>query len=71
MGYAENTAKFIDKGGFKSQHDLRQPLLEDWPNPDVIRIGKQYHCFSDAPGYPIKPGESGWKSRQVREAVSK
>jgi hypothetical protein len=70
MGYAENTDDFMKRGGFRIKHDLRKPLMEDWPNPEVIRIGEMYHCFSDPPGYPIKSGESGWKSRQLREAVS-
>jgi hypothetical protein len=70
VGYAENTGDFMKSGGFKIKHDLRKPLMVNWPNPEVIRIGKMYHCFSDPPGYPIKQGESGWKSRQLREAVS-
>ncbi len=70
VGYAENSGDFIKPGGFTIKHDLRKPLILNWPNPEVIRIGKMYHCFSDPPGYPIKPGESGWKSRQLREAVS-
>ena len=70
MGYAENTGEFLASGGFEVQHDLRAPLLDNWPNPEVIKIGDQYHCFADPPGYPIAPGESGWKSRQLREAVS-
>ena len=70
MGYAENEKTFAWRNGFKIQRDLKKPLLVDWPNPEVIRIGNTYHCFSDAPGYPIEPGESGWKSRQLREAVS-
>jgi predicted GH43/DUF377 family glycosyl hydrolase len=70
MGHAENTGEFTDKGGFIIRHDLRKPLLQHWPNPEVIRIGHKYYCFSDAPGYSIKPGESRWKSRQLREAVS-
>ncbi|MDP6118327.1 MAG: hypothetical protein QGG53_41210 [Planctomycetota bacterium] len=70
MGYAENTGEFTDKGGFTIRHDLRKPLLQHWPNPEVIRIGNKYHCFADPPGFPTRPGESHWKSRQVREAVS-
>jgi len=70
MGYAENTGDFMRKGDFEVKHDLRRPLLQHWPNPEVVRIGKVYHCFADPPGYPIKPGESGWKRRQLREAVS-
>jgi hypothetical protein len=70
LGYAENTGDFMQKGGFKIKHDLKQPLMENWPNPEVIRIGNTFHCFGDPVGYPIKPGESGWKSRQLREAIS-
>jgi hypothetical protein len=70
VGYAENRGDFMKSGGFKIKHDLRKPLMVRWPNPEVIRIGKMYHCFSDPPGYPIKQGESSWKSRQLREAVS-
>ena len=70
MGYAENDGDFGRTGAFKIQHDLRAPLIETWPNPEVIRIGKEYHCFSDPPGYPTKKEESQWKSRQLREAVS-
>jgi hypothetical protein len=67
MGYAENLGDFGAAGAFQIQHDLEKPLIEGWPNPDVIRIGDTYHCFSDAPGYP---GKSGWAGRQLREAVS-
>lgn len=71
MGCAENKGQFTAAGGFEVKHDLRKPLIQGWPNPEVVRIGQTYHCFSDAPGYPIKSGESPWKSRQLREAVSK
>ncbi|MEE3219228.1 MAG: hypothetical protein VX257_03145, partial [Planctomycetota bacterium] len=70
MGSAENGGNFMTAGGFRITHNLRHPIIENWPNPEVIRIGKRYHCFSDPPGYPVRPGESHWKSRQLREAVS-
>lgn len=70
MGYAENVGDFMQQGGFQIKHDLKSPLLQHWPNPEVIKIGEVYHCFSDPPGYPIEEGQSGWKSRQLREAVS-
>jgi sucrose-6-phosphate hydrolase SacC (GH32 family) len=70
MGYAENTGDFRQKGGFKIMHDLRKPLVDNWPNPEVIKVGDRYFCFSDPPGYPTKIGESRWMSRQLREAVS-
>jgi predicted GH43/DUF377 family glycosyl hydrolase len=70
MGYAENSGAFTQASGFEIQHDLRTPLIADWPNPEVIQIGETYHSFSDPSGYPIEKGESTWKSRQLREAVS-
>jgi hypothetical protein len=70
MGYAENGGKFDLAGNFKIQHDLREPLMENWPNPEIVRIGNTYHSFADPGGYPVKEGESPWKSRQLREAVS-
>jgi hypothetical protein len=71
MGYAENRGSFTQPEGFSIQHDPRMPLIENWPNPEVIRIGGMYHCFADPSGYPIEKGESPWKSRQLREAVSR
>lgn len=71
MGYAENTGDFMKPGAFKIAHDLRKPLLMNWPNPEVIRIGDRYHCFADPPGYPLQSGESTWRGRQIREAVSR
>jgi len=70
MGYAENDGAFSQPDGFKIQHDLREPLIANWPNPEIIKIGDIYHSFSDPAGYPIKDGESRWKGRQLREAVS-
>lgn len=70
MGYAENAQAFGKAGGFTVQHELEKPSLQYWPNPEVIKIGETYHCFSDAPGYPTKAGASPWQGRQLREAVS-
>jgi len=67
MGYSENTGDFMMSGGFKIQNDLKKPLIEGWPNPDIVKIDGKYHSFSDAPGYP---GKTGWPGRQLREAVS-
>jgi len=33
-------------------------------------VGERYHSFSDAPGYPAKPGAAPWTRRQLREATS-
>jgi len=72
MGYSENTGDFVRNGGFKV-HDLAAPLLDDWPNPEVMKIGNEYHGFSDPAGYPVDPSvpanARNWMSRQLREAV--
>jgi len=70
MGGAENTGDFMAAGGFKIVHDLKQPLMESWPNPEVIKVGNRYHSFSDPHGYPTPPNSSPWMNRQLREAVS-
>jgi len=61
MGYAENTDEFAAPNGFKVMHDLAEPLLPCWPNPEVVRVG-----------YPPKVGgpDAGWASRALCEAVS-
>lgn len=72
MGYAENVGDFGADGGFVVRHDLRQPLIINWPNPEVIRVGNRYYAFADPCGYPEKQGDpnAGWTSRALCEAVS-
>jgi hypothetical protein len=74
MGYAENKQDFARAGGFQIRHELDQPLLENWPNPEVVKIGKRYHAFGDPGGWPVDPSlppmARGWRTRQLREAVS-
>ncbi len=70
MGHAENDGEFLAKDGFRITHSLHQPLLRNWPNPEVVRIGNTYYGFADPSGYPVRPGQSGWMSRQLRAAIS-
>ncbi len=75
LGYAENADAFDAPDGFKVQHDLRQePLIKNWPNPDVVRIDGRYHAFADPIGYPPTSAHSdsarSWSSRALCEAVS-
>jgi len=70
MGYAENAGDSLQPDGLVVQHDLKAPLLANWPNPSVVKVDGQYYSFADPTGYPIKTGESHWKTRQLREAVS-
>lgn len=58
MGCAENTGDFMTTGGFKFTHNLQQPIMKDWLNPEVIKIGNRYYSFSDPPGYPTPAGQS-------------
>ena len=74
MGYAENPGDFMAPEGFTIRHDLRKPLLANWPNPEVIRVGNRYHSFADPSGWPVPEGTApdakAWMTRQLREAVS-
>lgn len=75
MGMAENKGDFMT-GKFEFTHDLNKPLITDWPNPEVVKIGSCYFAFSDAPGYTDvdapagKEMDQGWQSRQLRMAQS-
>ncbi len=73
MGYAENAGDFAAKGGFKIVSDLQKPLIENWPNPEVVKAGGRYYAFADPSGYPPKNNDAnaGWTSRALCEAVSK
>lgn len=65
MGYAEgNLARFLE-GGFTVLRAGDSPVLNEWPNPSVVRIGSRYYAFSDPSGYGV-----GWPGRQLAEAVS-
>lgn len=69
LGYAENTGDFASPGGFKIQHDLKQSLMDNWVNPEIIKVGNKYLGFGDPVGYPVKPdvaaGGRSWMSRQL------
>jgi len=70
-GHAVNRGRFLEAEGFRVTHELTQPVLENWPNPAVVRVGNYLYCFGDPPGYPVPPGGDAWQSRQLREAVSR
>jgi hypothetical protein len=61
LGYAENT--FVNISDFKNGNLTNPPagqskwtvlragdnyLLENWPNPDVVKVGQKYYSFCDA-----------------------
>ena len=66
MGYAEAAKdEFAKKGAFKVVRAGGEPLLHEWPNPCVIKLGTKYRCFADPSGYG-----KGWAGRQLAEAES-
>jgi hypothetical protein len=75
MGLAINKGDFRT-GKFEFAHPLEKPLLDGWPNPEVVKVGTCYYAFSDAPGYTKstapagKKIDSGWQGRQIRMARS-
>jgi len=71
MGFAENTGDFTKSDGFKLLHAGTDPLIVQWPNPEVVKVGNRYHSFADPPGYPgPRQSPNHWTSRQLCEAVS-
>ncbi|MEY2983169.1 MAG: hypothetical protein RL562_3396, partial [Planctomycetota bacterium] len=69
-GHARSRRGFLDEGAFQITHPLDEPVLDNWPNPAVVKVGRRYHCFGDPPGFPVPEGGDGWQSRQIREAIS-
>ncbi|MHB0998063.1 MAG: glycoside hydrolase family protein [Armatimonadota bacterium] len=67
MGYAECPSdKFMNPSAWKVVRAGSNPLLKEWPNPDVIKVGRKYYAYSDPGGYT----PPGWPSRHIAEAVS-
>lgn len=65
MGYAEGAPNAFMRGSFKVVRADDAPLLEEWPNPAVIKVGSRYRAFADPSGYG-----QGWPGRQLAEAES-
>lgn len=70
LGYAENTGDFAQMGGFVIQHAPAQPLLVNWVNPDIVKVGNKYIGFGDPTGYPAPAGSPSWMKRQLCEMES-
>lgn len=72
MGYAENTGTFDAWGGFKVLRAGLEPVIIEWPNPEVVKVGNRYHSFAD----PIDPRRKydhvkyPIRNRAICEAVS-
>lgn len=68
MGYAECAGRFDDPKAWTVLHAGDAPLLRDWANPSVVRVGDVYVSFADPPGYPPEMGGDG---RQMTVATSR
>jgi hypothetical protein len=66
LGHAECSGDPMEPSNWRITHLLDQPLIREWPNPDVIKIGGRYYLCGDPSGYD----GTGWANRQIREAVS-
>ncbi len=70
MGHAENFGDPMNPADWTVTHNLAVPLIQNWPNPDVVRFGGVYYSFADPVGYPCA-GQSPWTCRQPKGAVSR
>ena len=73
-GMAINKGDFRT-GTFKFAHPLDEPILSNWPNPEVVKIASCYFAFSDAYGYQAASAPEGrevstWQGRQLKMARS-
>ena len=68
LGYAENDGDFTNPEDWKVVRAGKNPLLKDWPNPEVVKAGNMYYAFCDAPYYP---DSLGGDTRQLTMARSK
>jgi hypothetical protein len=67
MGYAENQGDFLTPKEWQLIRAGRHPCLENFPNPDVVRVDDLYYAYGDPSGYG--PPDS-WTGRKIVEAVS-
>ena len=69
MGYAVNSSDFMESGDWKVLRAGENPLLRDWPNPEVVKINGRYYAFSDAPYFGSALG-GPQNDRRIVMAVS-
>lgn len=77
VGYAEAEADadIMQKSSWTELRNGDDPMFQNFPNPDVIKIGGRYYMFSDpgVSGHGADPGLApplGWPDRQIVVAVS-
>jgi hypothetical protein len=67
--YAENSGDFRTPKDWRILRDTDQPVIREWPNPDVVKVEDVYFSFAD-PGLYAERFGPGWPARQIAEAVS-
>jgi len=77
MGYAEadGDADIMDAASWTVVRAGKDPVIYNFPNPDVIKIGDRYYAFGDpiVLGHGADPelaSDEPWKNRQIAAAVS-
>lgn len=72
LGYAENLGDFAAPGAFHVLNSGTDPLIANWPNPEVVKVGNHYLSFADPVGYPpmMSDPDAGWRGRALCEATS-
>lgn len=63
--YAENHGDFTNPADWKMVRGLDNPCIIEYPNPEVVKIGRLYYAYGDPSGYG-----QGWAGREICEAVS-
>jgi len=67
MAYAEcPDGSFMNPAAWQVMQAGETPILSNWVNPDVVKMGARYYSYADP---PIYYGQ-GWLGRHVVEAVS-
>lgn len=75
VGYAENTSEFMDIDAWKVLRAGSNPLIAEWPNPDVVKVNSVYYMYGD-PAVQAHGADKalvpiqGWAQRQIAEAIS-
>jgi hypothetical protein len=66
VGYAENDDDFMNPGAWRIVQAGTTPVLAQFPNPDVVKIGDVYFMYGD----PRTDSPHQWITRRISEAVS-
>ena len=66
MGYAECRGDFLDSSCWRILRAGASPALRQFPNPDVVRVGRYLYAYGDPPEGSPHP----WMARKITEAVS-